>query len=53
MSTRTERETSLEQAPAEERRPDGLGNVGVIHLAACLGVGGAVVLAINLIHWLT
>ena len=27
MSARTERETSLEQAPAEERRPDGLGKL--------------------------
>jgi hypothetical protein len=48
----TETETRPEPTPAEEPRADGLGNFGLIHLAACLGAAGAVVLAINLIEWL-
>lgn len=51
MNTSTETETRPEPTPAEHG-VDGLGNFGLIHLAACLGVGGAVVLAINLIEWL-
>ena len=35
-----------------ERHVDGPGRFGLVHLAACLGVGGAAVLAINLIEWL-
>jgi len=52
MNTGSKPETRLESPPAEERGAEGLGNFGLIHLAACLGVGGAVVLAINLIEWL-
>jgi hypothetical protein len=52
MNTSTETETKPEPEPAEEPRVDGLGGFGLVHLAACLGVGGAVVLAINLIEWL-
>jgi hypothetical protein len=52
MSTRTGTETRPESAQAEDRRGEGLGNFGLIHLAACVGVGGAAVLAVNLIEWL-
>jgi hypothetical protein len=52
MNTSTETETRPEPAPAEEPRADGPGNFGLVHLAACLGVGGAMVLAIILIEWL-
>jgi hypothetical protein len=52
MSTRTETETRPESTQAEERRGEGDGNLGLIHLAACLGAGGAAILAINLIEWL-
>jgi hypothetical protein len=37
----------------EERRGEGDRNFGLIHLAACLGAGGAAVLAVNLIELLT
>jgi hypothetical protein len=51
MTTTTKPETGLEP-PAEDHGADGLGNFGAIHLVACLGAGGAVVLVINLIEWL-
>jgi hypothetical protein len=53
MSTRTQTETRPEPAQAEERRGEGDGSFGLIHLAACLGAGGAAILAVNLIEWLT
>jgi hypothetical protein len=53
LSTPTDGTTRPESLQAEERRAEGLGNVGPIHLAACLAVGGAAVLAVNLIEWLT
>jgi hypothetical protein len=37
----------------EERRGEGDRNFGLIHLAACLGAGGAAILAVNLIELLT
>ncbi len=49
MSTETE---PRPEPTSAEQRAEGLGNFGLIHLAACLGVGGAVVLAIILIEWL-
>jgi len=53
MNTGTESETRPEPAPAaEDRGADGLGNFGPFHLIACLGAGGAVILAINLLEWL-
>jgi hypothetical protein len=52
MNTSTETRTRPEPTPAEERSVDGLGNFGLVHVAACLGAGGAVVLAVNLIEWL-
>jgi hypothetical protein len=39
MSTRTDTETRPQSAQAEERRGEGLESFGLIHLAACLGVG--------------
>jgi len=52
MNTSIETQTSPEPTAAEERRVDGLGNFGLVHLAACLAAGGAVALAINLMEWL-
>ena len=52
MNTRSETETPLEPAQAEEQHADRLGNFGLAHLAACLGAGAAAVLAINLVEWL-
>jgi hypothetical protein len=51
MNTNTEIETRPE--PTEtERQVDGLGSFGLIHLAACLGAGGAVALAVTPVEWL-
>jgi hypothetical protein len=52
MNASTETEAKPEPPPAEEPRADGLGSFGLVHLAACLGAGGAVVLAVILIEWL-
>lgn len=52
MNTSIETQTRPEPTAPEERGVDSLGNFGLIHLVACLGAGGAVVLAINLIEWL-
>jgi hypothetical protein len=47
----TEIETRSE--PTEpEQRVERLGSFALVHLAACLGTGGAVILAIGLIEWL-
>jgi hypothetical protein len=52
MNTSIETQAGPEPTASEERTVESLGNFGLIHLAACLGAGGAVVLAINLIEWL-
>lgn len=52
MITSTDTETRLEPTQPEHR-VDGLGNFRLIHLAACLGGGGAVGLAAYLVGWLT
>jgi hypothetical protein len=52
MSTRTETETRPGSTQAEERRGKGDQSFGLIHLAACLGAGGAAILAVNLLEWL-
>ena len=52
MRTSTKTQTRPEPTVSDVRKVGSLGNFGLIHLVACLGVGGAVVLAINLIEWL-
>jgi hypothetical protein len=52
MNTSSETETRSEPTTSEEQHADSLGNFGLIHLAACLGAGAAVVLAITLIDWI-
>ena len=51
MSTQTE--TRPVTGQSHERRGEGLGGFGLIHLAACCGAAGAAVLAVILIEWLT
>ena len=48
----TETETRPQPAKVEERRGEGLGSFGLIHLVACCGGAGVAVLAIFLIEWL-
>ena len=50
-TTETERDHELD-GPVAARNGEGIGAFGPIHLAACLGVGGLVVLAINLLEGL-
>jgi hypothetical protein len=51
MNTNAKAETRPERTPAEQP-VEGLGSFGLVHLAACLGAGGAVALAVALIKWL-
>jgi len=51
MTTEAEREQELD-GPAGAHDGEGIGAFRPIHLAACLGAGVVVVLAINLIEWL-
>jgi hypothetical protein len=51
MNANAETETRPERTPPEQPLA-GLGSFGLIHLAACLGAGGAVALAVALIEWL-
>jgi hypothetical protein len=51
--TRTETEARPQPAQVEERRGEGPGSFGLAHLVACCVGGGAAVLAVILIEWLT
>jgi hypothetical protein len=52
MNATSERDRQHEpDGPAEERDGERIEAPGPIHLAACLGVGGLVALAISAIEW--